>query len=97
MEQSVHVDGYPSDLVFPPEYAGKIRYDGFTKRLCYTGFMSKADYDRLYQAHESWVYRRALESLFRICTTEQVRSSQRLGLGRVFAWLRNTRRPLGST
>jgi hypothetical protein len=94
MEHHVRLESVPDDLVFPPEYAGKIRYEAATKRLIYEGFMSKADYDRLYQIHESWSYRRGLESLFRICTPEQETPGKGLRLSRLFSLFRNARRPV---
>jgi hypothetical protein len=56
--------------VIPAEYASKLRFDPETRRLIYTGFMSKADFDRLSRLSEDWSYRRSLEDLFRLCMPE---------------------------
>lgn len=70
MEYSTRLDRLPADLTFPDDLAGRIRFDASTARLSFRGFMSKADFDRLYALGDDWPYRRALEDLFRLCVSE---------------------------
>lgn len=84
MDHFVALEDLPENTTFPPDLAERVHYDTRTKRLGFTGFMSKAQFDRLYAASESWSYRRALEELFRQ-STEVESSARRPGLGRRFA------------
>jgi hypothetical protein len=70
VDHSVLMASLPDGLSFPPEFDGRIRYDDARRALCFRGFMSKAEFDRLSRLHDSWSYRRSLEELFRICTLE---------------------------
>lgn len=88
MEHHVSLDGFPDGLIFPDAYADRIVYDAAARRLRYHGFMSKADFDRLYQAHENWPYRRALEELFRLCSQAESSPHAGAGLARLFRKLR---------
>ncbi len=67
MDHFVTLERLPDGLVFPPDLAGRITYDGDRKRLGFRGFMCKAEYDRLFALSEDWSYRRQLEELFRLC------------------------------
>src|SRR5690349_5325799 len=71
MEHFVHLEALPGGLQFPAELRDKIRYDDAAQRLCYRGFMSKVDFDRLNYLSDDWSYRRQLEELFRLCTPEE--------------------------
>lgn len=68
MEHFVTLDRLPEHLALPPDLADRFGYDAEKRRLCFRGFMSKAEFDRLIQLHESWAYRRAIEELFRLST-----------------------------
>lgn len=70
VEHFVTLSARSAQFSIPPEYAGKLRLDSDTHRLIYTGFMSKADFDRLSRLSDDWGYRRALEDLFRLCMIE---------------------------
>ncbi len=73
MDHFVILDHLPDGLEFPPDLAGRISYDTATRRLSYRGFMSKADFDRLWMLSEAWSFRHKLEDLFRMCTIEAER------------------------
>ncbi|MGE3818661.1 MAG: hypothetical protein AB7I30_04450 [Isosphaeraceae bacterium] len=73
MERSVTMRRKPEGLSFPEDFAGRIRYDEARQRLIYSGFMSKADFDRLCLLSDDWGYRRPLEELFRLCTPDAAR------------------------
>jgi hypothetical protein len=73
VEHSVTMKRFPDGLQFPADLAGKIRYDPEKERLVYSGFMSKADFDRLSRLSDDWSYRRPLEELFRLCMPEERR------------------------
>jgi hypothetical protein len=68
MEHAVHLERIPPNLQFPPEFHERLQFDTETHRLVHQGFMSKAEFDRLWMASEDWSYRRALEELFRLCS-----------------------------
>ena len=70
MDRFVKLESLPPGLKFPADLADRISFDAEKHRLTHRGFMSKADFDRLYRLHPDWTYRRALEELFRLCTLE---------------------------
>ncbi len=70
MDHFVILERLPAGLEFPPELRDRIAYDPATKRLSHRGFMSKADFDRLWMSCEDWSFRHRLEDLFRLCTVE---------------------------
>ena len=71
MEHFVSLPVLPPGLKFPPDFSGRIRHDAASGRLIFTGFMSKADFDRLCRLSDDWSFRRPLEDLFRLCTPEE--------------------------
>lgn len=73
MEHSVTMRRRPEGWLFPEDLSGKIRYDEAKQRLCYNGFMSKSEFDRLCLLSDDWSYRRPLEDLFRLCTPDSAR------------------------
>lgn len=79
MDHFVKLESLPPGLRFPADLADRISFDPGRSRLIHHGFMSKADFDRLYRLHPDWGYRRALEELFRLCTVEDSPSSSHLG------------------
>jgi hypothetical protein len=91
MEHFVTLESMPAGLVVPDDLAGRFGHDPDKHLLYYRGFMSKAEFDRLYQLHESWPYRRALEELFRLSTAAPGKTS--LNLRRVASLLTHLVRP----
>jgi hypothetical protein len=79
MERFVKLDRLPEGLMFPPQFTDRIRYDDQAGHLCFLGFMSKADFDKLYLLSDDWTYRRSLEELFRRCTLAEEKPSRVLG------------------
>jgi hypothetical protein len=71
VEHSVPVSQIPPGIEFPADLKLRIRYDPIRRRLVYVGFMSKREFDRLFQVSDDWSYRRALEDLFRVCTLDE--------------------------
>jgi hypothetical protein len=71
VEHFVTLPPRSANLAVPPEYSSKLRFEADTHRLVYSGFMSKADFDRLSRLSDDWGYRRALEDLFRLCMIEE--------------------------
>lgn len=80
MDHFVTLERLPDGLEFPPEMGGRIGYDPERRRLGFRGFMSKAEYDRLFALSDDWTYRRQLEELFRLSVPEPAGSGTRLGL-----------------
>jgi hypothetical protein len=70
MDHFVVLDRLPDGLEFPPDLRDRIAYSPESRRLGFKGFMSKADFDRLWMLSEDWSFRHKLEDLFRICTVE---------------------------
>lgn len=70
MDHFVILDRLPDGLVFPPDLRDRLGYDPATRRLSHRGFLSKADFDRLWLLSDDWSYRHRLEDLFRLCTVE---------------------------
>ena len=70
MEHFVTMSSLPPGLIFPPQYADKLRFDATQKRLVFQGVMSKADFDSLSCLSDDWGYRRPLEDLFRLSIEE---------------------------
>jgi hypothetical protein len=64
----VSLNRLPAGLQIPAELQDRFQYEPDARRLTHSGFMSKAEFDRLYLLSEDWGYRRALEELFRLCT-----------------------------
>ena len=75
MEHCVKMPELPTGVAFPDDLAGRVRHDPEKGRLVFDGFMSKADFDRLCRLSDDWSYRRPLEDLFRLCTSEPQRTS----------------------
>lgn len=72
MDHFVTMERLPEGLTFPPDFAGRITFDADRQRLCFHGFMSKAEYDHLSDLSEDWSYRRRLEDLFRLSELTEV-------------------------
>jgi hypothetical protein len=70
MERFVKLDRLPAGFGVPGAFSDRFRFDPDTGHLCFRGFMSKGDFDRLYLLSDDWSYRRTLEELFRICTLD---------------------------
>jgi len=70
MEHFVAVDQIPKGFHIPRDLADRLRFDPEAHRLVYTGFMSKADFDRLCGQTNDWAFRRTLDELFRLCSDE---------------------------
>ncbi len=68
MDRHVQLDQFPDGLRFPPEFEQRISYDAAQRRMRFSGFMSKCEFDRLSRLHSDYRYQRALEELFRVCT-----------------------------
>lgn len=68
MPRSVPLESLPEGLVFPSCLQDRISYDAAAKRLCFEGFMSKTDFDKLICLSNDIGYQRALERLFQIAT-----------------------------
>ena len=68
MPRCVPLDSLPEDLSFPPTLQDRISYDPAKKQLCFEGFMSKTDFDKLICLSNDIDYQRALERLFQIAT-----------------------------
>jgi hypothetical protein len=66
MLHRVPLSHLPAGVEFPPALAGKISYDAERKQLCFDGFMSKGDFDRLSHLSNEVAYLKALEDLFRV-------------------------------
>jgi hypothetical protein len=75
VERFVPIQRWPEGLDFPADLKERIQYDPTKGRLSYRGFMSKSEFDRLCNLSDDWSYRRPLEDLFRLCTTEPPRPS----------------------
>ena len=86
MDYSVPLQALPADLrAIPPDYVDRFQFDAEQKRLSFRGFMSKGDFDRLSQLSESWPYKRAVESLFQLCTLDDDPSKPLSGLRKLLA------------
>ena len=70
VEHFVKLERPPEGFEIPAGLSERLIYDETTKKLRYRGFMSKAEFDRLYLLSENWAYRRAVEELFRQATVE---------------------------
>jgi hypothetical protein len=77
MDHFVRLDVLPDGFTIPDQYRDRFRFDADTRRLYFQGFMSKADFDKLYLLSENWSYRRSLEELFRQSTIEPAGQSAR--------------------
>ena len=84
MDHFVRMGRLPDGLQFPPDLLDRIWYDAEGRRLVFRGFMSKAEFDRLFRLSDDWGYRRPLEDLFRECTPDE-EGPRRSGLRRVLA------------
>lgn len=80
MDHFVGLDKLPPGLEFPPDLADRIHFDATARRLCFRGFMSKADFDKLSRLSDDWGYRRPLEDLFRKCMPPPTRPAGLRGL-----------------
>ena len=70
MDHFVTLERLPEGLKFPPDLEDRIHIDPETKRLCFRGYMSKTDFDRISQLTRDWSFRRKLEELFQVCVPE---------------------------
>ena len=77
MSRSVKLAQFPDDLSFPDELSDRISYDAQSRQICFEGFMSKSDFDKLLCIHNDVGYQRALEQLFQICTFNDATPSHR--------------------
>lgn len=68
MARCVPLDSLPPGVSFPPTLQDRISYDSSAKRLCFEGFMSKTDFDKLICLSNDIGYQRAMERLFQIAT-----------------------------
>ena len=68
MDHATKLDRLPEGLQFPPRVNERIHFEPARSRLVWRGFMSKADYDGLFELHDDIEYRRALERLFQLST-----------------------------
>src|SRR5262245_11930570 len=66
--------------VIPAEFQDRFHYDAGKHRLVYRGFMSKAEYDRLFDLSHDLAYLDALQELFILSTYATATTSRR-------AWL----------
>lgn len=80
-EQSVFLKNLPAGLRFPEGMAARIRYDGLQQRLCFEGFMSKAQFDVLHGLSSDGEYQLAVEQLFELSVPGRAASSARGVLG----------------
>lgn len=88
MDHFVPLSALPADFRrIPPDLSERFRYDAEQKRLSFQGFMSKGDFDRLSLLSESWPYKRAVESLFMICTLDDDQPKALSGLRKILASL----------
>jgi hypothetical protein len=79
----VQLDSLPEGLTFPSSLQDRISYDPATKRLCFEGFMSKTDFDKLIRLSNNIAYQRAMERLFQIATFADDAAEKKSGV----AWL----------
>ncbi len=70
MDHFVSLDRLPEGLEFPADLRDRIQYDPQSKRLCFHGYMSKTEFDRLSQLTRDWSFRRKLEELFQMSIFE---------------------------
>ena len=77
MDHSAKLEQLPEGLLFPPRLQDRIHFDPARKQLVWRGFMSKADFDCLFELHEDAEYRRAIERLFQVSAEAD---GHRLGL-----------------
>jgi len=79
MVRSVPLESLPEGLSFPSSLQDRISYDASAKRLCFEGFMSKTDFDKLICLSNDIGYQRALERLFQIATFSDESSTASAG------------------
>jgi hypothetical protein len=70
MDHFVMLDKLPEGIEFPHDLRDKIRFDAQSKKLCFQGYMSKTEFDRLCLITKDWGFRRKLEELFQVCVYE---------------------------
>ena len=86
MDRFISLQAIPADLrAIPPDLADRFHFDAEQKRLSFRGFMSKGDFDRLSQLSDSWPYKRAVESLFQLCTLDDDEAKPPSGLRKILA------------
>lgn len=71
MRYEVSLRKCPDDLNVPDDLEQRFWYDAEGLRLCFSGFMSKAVYDRLRILSHDRYYLSALDELFRNCVPEE--------------------------
>jgi hypothetical protein len=71
MDHVVKLDQLPQGLEFPPDLKERCFLDATKKQLVFRGFMSSADYGRLFRLHTDVEYHKALAQLFQLSSEEQ--------------------------
>ncbi len=69
MDHFVELDRLPEGFAIPEDCRDRLRFEPQSRRLLHSGFMSKADYDRLCLLTDDWPFRRKLDELFRLCSS----------------------------
>ena len=85
MSRCVKLDQLPDKIGFPAELSDRISYDAQSRQICFEGFMSKSDFDKLLCIHNDVGYQRAIEQLFQICTFDDPTPSNRSAVPIVLA------------
>ena len=85
MPRCVQLDSLPEGVAFPSALQDRISYDPATKRLCFEGFMSKTDFDKLIRLSNNIAYQRAMERLFQIATYTDKPSQESSGKAWIWA------------
>jgi hypothetical protein len=66
MDHSAMLQTLPETIAFPTALKERIRYEPARKRLVFSGFMTKSEYDQLTRLHNDVGYQRAVERLFQL-------------------------------
>jgi hypothetical protein len=78
MDHSATLHDLPETFQFPPELRERIRFDTRRKRLVFSGFMTKSEYDQLFQLHGEVGYQRAIERLFQLSSEQEIPQFRRV-------------------
>lgn len=79
MEHSVRVPSIPSNIEFPDNLQGRIRFDAAHHHLEFRGFMSKSEYDQLLRLSQDVNYQNAIVKPFQFSTVPDAPQLRRCG------------------
>ena len=80
-QSSVRLAALPAGLEFPASMSQRISFDPNRRRLTFSGFMAKSDYDRLCALSTDDEYLKALEDLF--CESSRNAIAVEIGIDQV--------------